>query len=83
MIPGFRFFSYQDRLARLNIFSLKRRRLRGDMIEVHKMLNGLDKGEFDRLFERDIGNTPGHSYKLFKNRFHIQIRQKFFTQKVN
>ena len=81
MIPGFRLHSYQDRLATLNMFSLRRWRLRGDMIEVYKMLNRLDRVEFDRLFVRDMSNTRGHSCKLFKNMFHTQIRQKFFTQR--
>ena len=81
MIPCFRFLSYQDRLAKLNMFSLRRMRLRGDMIEEYKMLNRLDRVEFDRLYVRDMSNTHGHSYKLFKNMFHTQIRQKFFTQR--
>ena len=34
------------------------------MIEVYKMLNILDRVEFDRLFVRDMSNTRGHNYKL-------------------
>ena len=30
-------------ITRFKMFSLKRRSLRGDMIEVYEMLNGLDK----------------------------------------
>ena len=62
MIPDFRFLPFQDRPAKLNMFSLKRRRLKGDMIEVYKMLTRLDRVEFDRLFVRDVSNTRGHSY---------------------
>ena len=35
---------------------------------MYKMLNILDKVEFDRLFVRDMGNTRGRNYTLFKNR---------------
>ena len=43
MIPGLKNLSYQERLKRLGMFSLNRRRLRGDMIEVFKMIHGIDK----------------------------------------
>ena len=81
MIPDFRFLFYQDRLARLDMISLRRRRSMGDIIEVYKMLNRLDRVEFDRPFVSDMSNTRGHSCKLFKNMFHTQIRQKLFTQR--
>ena len=43
MIPSLRNLSYEERLKRLSMFSLRRRRLRGDMIEVFKMINGIYK----------------------------------------
>ena len=32
------------------MFSLRRRRLRGDMIEVFKMIHGIDKVNLEKLF---------------------------------
>ena len=38
MIPSLRNLSYEERLKRLGMFSLRRRRLRGNNIEVFKMI---------------------------------------------
>ena len=43
MIPSLRNLSYQKRLKRLGMFSLRRRGLRGDMIEIFEMIHGIDK----------------------------------------
>ena len=42
LIPALRSLPYPERLAELNLYSLERRRLRGDLIEVFKILNGLE-----------------------------------------
>ena len=64
MIPGIRLLFYQYRLARLNLSSLQRRRLRYDIVEVYKMLNGLNKIDVENLFFRDVNSGRGHSFKL-------------------
>ena len=46
MIPNLRNLSYEGRLKRLGMFSLRRRRLRGDMIEVFKMIYGKSRKAF-------------------------------------
>ena len=43
MIPSLRKLSYEERLKRLGMFSLRYRRLRDNMIEVFKMIYGMDK----------------------------------------
>ena len=43
MVPGMRNFSYENRLVRLGLFSLEKRRLRGDLIEMFKIMKGLDR----------------------------------------
>ena len=50
MIPSLRNLSYEERWKRLGRFSLRRRRLRGDMIEVFKMTYGIDKVNLEKLF---------------------------------
>ena len=42
LVPSLRRLSYEDRLKQLNMYSLERRSMRGDMIQVYKMFNGLD-----------------------------------------
>ena len=84
MIPALKSLSYEDRLKKLNMFSLKRRRVRGDMIEVYKMLNGLDKVDLGRLFVVDQGDrTRKHSFHL-KIRRHVErdLSMHFFTRRV-
>ena len=67
MIPSLRNLSYEERLKRLGMFSLRRRRLRGDMIEVFKMIHGIDKVNLGKLFCIDEdGRTRKHKF-MFKN----------------
>ena len=46
----------KERLKKLGMFSLRRRRLRGDMTEVFKMIqDGTDKVNMGKLFGVDEG----------------------------
>ena len=40
LIPGYKELDYKERLKRLNLPTLSYRRLRGDMIEIYKILTG-------------------------------------------
>ena len=51
MIQGLRNLSYKDRLKRLNLHSLERRKTRGDMIEVFKWVKRINKGNIDQAVE--------------------------------
>jgi len=42
MLPGMESRSYEERLRVLGLFSLERRRMRGDLIEVYKMIRGIE-----------------------------------------
>ena len=50
IIPGLRNLSYEERLKRLGMFYLRCRRLRGDMIEVFKMIQGNEKVNIGKIF---------------------------------
>ena len=50
LIPELRGLSYEERLNRLGLYSLEFRRMRGDLIETYKMMNGMDRIEVERLF---------------------------------
>ena len=83
LIPGFKEFTYEERLRRLNLPTLRYRRIRGDMIEVFKLMN--DKYDFDstKLFTiRNNSTTRGHSCKIYKERARLNVRKFSFTQRV-
>uniref|UniRef100_A0A3B3RVY9 Reverse transcriptase domain-containing protein n=1 Tax=Paramormyrops kingsleyae TaxID=1676925 RepID=A0A3B3RVY9_9TELE len=83
MIPGLRGMSYEERLFELNLFSLKQRRLRGDMIQVYKILTGLDAVQPNSYFSISSNTrTRGHRWKLAGEHFKLDLRKHFFTQCV-
>ena len=65
IILSLRKLSYEKRLKRLCMFSLRRRRLRGDTIEMFKMIHGMGKVNLGKLFCIDEdGRTRKHSLCL-------------------
>ena len=51
LIPSIRHMSYPERLQATKLYSLEQRRVRGDMIETFKILNGLEGIEKSKLFK--------------------------------
>ena len=82
MIRNLRATSYDNRLEELNLFSLKKRRLRGDLIEVFKIMKGLSKWDHSLKLKSAMHNIRGHSMKLDKQFNRTDIRKHFFTQRV-
>ena len=57
--------------------------MRGDLIEVFKLLKGFDKVDYNKFFKINPRNiTRGHSLKLNKSRSRRDIRKNFFSQRV-
>ena len=52
MIPGLAQFSYEERLKETGLYTLERTWLRGDMMEMFKIMKGRDKISADQLFNR-------------------------------
>ncbi len=81
-IPGFSNLSYPDRLKSLEIPTLSYRRLRGDMIEVYKIIHEVYDPDAAPCLPRSLGPTRGHSMKLYQQRSSIDIRKHYFTNRV-
>ena len=77
-IPGFRSLTYKEQLKRLNMFSLIDRRIRGDLIETFKILNEIDKIDYEYLFELSHSVTRNNGWKLKGQRFNTDLRRNFF-----
>ena len=83
MMLDVRELSYKDRLKRLKLFSLERRRLRGDLIEVFKYSLDPNSSPVGHLFtlRRNTG-LRGHSLTLAKVRSRLLVRHHFFANRV-
>lgn len=75
-------FSCEERLNRLNLLVLEQRVLRGDLINIFKMMEGIDRVNSKKLFPiAMVSKTINHRCKLSK-RFIRDLKKNYFTQMV-
>jgi len=81
-VTGMKGRTYEQRLQLLNVTTLEKRRQRGDLIDVYKIL--MDKEDMDptcmfQFASREL-NLRGHQLKLYKKSSRLNIRQETHQQ---
>ncbi|XP_063615394.1 uncharacterized protein LOC134788436 [Penaeus indicus] len=83
MVTGMIGLTYENRLKALDLFSLQRRRMRGDLIETFKITHGFSGLVLDDLFHKlPNTGTRGHNLRLQREHSRLDVRKKFFSVRV-
>jgi len=83
LVIGVKSLPYCERLQKLKLLTLKYRSLRGDMIEVYKILTCQNDANVSlKLILNQRKATRGHDYKLLNESFHYDLRKYSFSCRV-
>ena len=83
MVQGMEYLSYEYSLRELGLFSLEKRRLRGDVLVAFQYLKKRYRKEGDRLFSRVCYDMKrGNDFQLKEGRLRLDIRKNYFTVRV-
>ena len=75
MIPVLGDFSYENRLLQCGLTTPETRRLRGDQIEVFKIVNSYEDADRDMFVKLKEGSrTRGHKAALVKEQCRLDMR---------
>ena len=78
-VRGLENLTYEERLRRLDLFSVKGRLLRADLVMVWKIFNGKSAVTPEVIFTPNPSSRRGHGLKLFMPRSNLEIRRRSFA----
>ena len=83
MILGYKHYCYEDRLAVCNLSILEGRRMRDDLIQVFKLLKGLDQINYNNFFVLDVNTSRrDRTLKVVKPSVRLNIWLHSFSHRV-
>ncbi len=74
-------YTYKERLERLNLTTLERRRERGDLIMMYRLQEGMENLDREDLMVRDDCGTRGNSKKLKKISYRRDVKKYSFCHR--
>jgi len=84
LISGYSRLSYEPTQEAQSNYTLRTRRLRGDLIETYKIITGKENIKSENIFSL-YSNGPdsrGHCLKLATTRSRLELRRNFFSHRV-
>ncbi len=74
-------YTYKERLERLDLTTLERRRERGDLIMMYRLQESLETWDREDLMVRDESVTRGNSKKLKKISYRRDVKKYSFPHR--
>ncbi len=74
-------YTYKERLERLDLTTLERRRERGDLIVMYRLQEGLENLDREDLVVHDDGGTRGNSKKVKKLSYRGDVKKYSFPHR--
>ena len=88
MVSGLSGLTYEEKLRELDMFSLAARRVRFDMLETFKMMNGFTAVDYNTWFTTTesqgirVTRHSQHSLNLQRSVCRTDVRRNFFSNRV-